>query len=82
MPGRQYVDSIRNFWRVCSGINEPALDKIVKFLNEVLNTKEYPLTVMEKPIESETAKIVENSFRATMLVFLDEWCVFAGAKLR
>lgn len=77
MPGRQYVDSIRNFWRVCSGINETARDKVVKFLNEVLNTKDYPLTVMEKPIESETAKIVENSFRASMLAFLDEWSVFA-----
>ncbi|MEI6126467.1 MAG: nucleotide sugar dehydrogenase [Pseudomonadota bacterium] len=77
MPGRNYVDSIRNFWRVCSGINETARDKVVKFLNEVLNTKDYPLTVMEKPIESETAKIVENSFRASMLAFLDEWSVFA-----
>jgi len=77
MPGRQYVDSIRNFWRVCSGINEKARGKVVKFLNEVLNTRDYPLTVMEKPIESETAKIVENSFRASMLAFLDEWSVFA-----
>ncbi|MCP4715122.1 MAG: GDP-mannose dehydrogenase, partial [Deltaproteobacteria bacterium] len=59
MPGKEYVDSIKNFWRVCSGINETARNKVEKFLNEVLNTKEYPLTVMDKPIESETAKIVE-----------------------
>jgi nucleotide sugar dehydrogenase len=77
MPGKTYVDSIRNFWRVCSGINDAARDKVVRFLNEVLNTKDYPLTVMEKPIESETSKIIENSFRATMLAFLDEWSVFA-----
>lgn len=77
MPGRQYVDSIRNFWRVCSGINETARERVVTFLSDVLNTKDYPLTVMEKPIESETAKIVENSFRATILAFLDEWSVFA-----
>jgi len=77
MPGRDYVDSIRNFWRVCSGINETARERVVAFLNDVLNTDEYPLTVMDKPIESETAKIVENSFRATMLAFLDEWSVFA-----
>ncbi|MCP4627299.1 MAG: GDP-mannose dehydrogenase, partial [bacterium] len=77
MPGKEYVDSIKNFWRVCSGINETARNKVEKFLNEVLNTKEYPLTVMDKPIESETAKIVENSFRAAMLAFLDEWSVFA-----
>jgi len=77
MPGQDYVDSIRNFWRVCSGINETAKQKVEKFLNEVLSTKKYPLTVMDKPIESETAKIVENSFRATILAFLDEWSVFA-----
>jgi len=77
MPGQDYVNSIRNFWRVCSGINETARQKVEKFLNEVLNTKDFPLTVMDKPIESETAKIVENSFRATMLAFLDEWSLFA-----
>ena len=77
MPGRNYVASIRDFWRVCSGINEEAKTRVVKFLNEVLNTDEYPLTVMDKPIESETAKIVENSYRATILAFLDEWSLFA-----
>lgn len=77
MPGREYVRSIRDFWRVCSGINEEAKRRVVKFLNEVLNTKDYPLTVLDRPIESETAKIVENSYRATILAFLDEWSVFA-----
>ncbi len=77
MPGRNYVASIRDFWRVCSGINEEAKTRVVKFLNEVLNTEKYPLTVMDKPIESETAKIVENSYRATILAFLDEWSLFA-----
>jgi len=77
MPGRNYVASIRDFWRVCSGINDKARDKVVKFLNEVLNTDEYPLTVMDRPIESETAKIVENSYRATILAFLDEWSLYA-----
>ncbi len=77
MPGRNYVASIRDFWRVCSGINEKARDRVVKFLNEVLNTEKYPLTVMDRPIESETAKIVENSYRATILAFLDEWSLFA-----
>ncbi len=77
MPGRHYIASIRDFWRVCSGINEESKRRVVKFLNDVLNTKDYPLTVMDKPIESETAKIVENSFRATILAFLDEWSLFA-----
>jgi UDP-N-acetyl-D-glucosamine dehydrogenase len=77
MPGRQYVSSIRDFWRVCSGCNAEARERVEKFLREVLNTEEYPLTVMDRPIESETTKIVENSFRASMLAFLDEWSLFA-----
>jgi nucleotide sugar dehydrogenase len=77
MPGRQYVSSIRDFWRVCSGCNEEARARVEKFLREVLNTEEYPLTVMDRPIESETTKIVENSYRATTLAFLDEWSQFA-----
>jgi nucleotide sugar dehydrogenase len=77
MPGKNYVSSIRDFWRVCSGCNEEARKRVEKFLHEVLNTKDFPLTVMDRPIESETTKIVENSFRATTLAFLDEWSLFA-----
>jgi len=77
MPGRDYVASIRDFWRVCSGVNEKAKERVVKFLNEVLNTQKFPLTVLDRPIESETAKVVENSYRATILAFLDEWSLFA-----
>jgi len=77
MPGKDYVSSIRDFWRVCSGVNERAKDKVVKFLNEVINTAQYPLTVLDRPIESETAKIVENSYRATILAFMHEWSLFA-----
>jgi nucleotide sugar dehydrogenase len=77
MPGREYVRSIRDFWRVCSGVNEEARDRVSRFLNEILNTEEFPLTVLDRPIESETAKIIENSYRATTLAFLDEWSLFS-----
>ena len=77
MPGKHYIASIRDFWRVCSGTNQEATNRVVKFLEEVINTDEYPLTVLNRPIESETAKIVENSYRATILAFLDEWSLFA-----
>jgi len=77
MPGRQYVASIRDFWRVCSGCNTEAKGRVEKFLREVLNTEKYPLTIMDRPIESETTKIVENSYRAATLAFLDEWSLFA-----
>jgi len=77
MPGREYVASIRDFWRVCSGINDKAREKVVKFLSEILHVEKYPLTVLDRPVESETCKIVENSYRATILAFLNEWSLFS-----
>jgi nucleotide sugar dehydrogenase len=77
MPGRNYVSSIRDFWRVCSGINDQARLRVEKFLSEVLNVQDYPLTVLDRPLESETCKIVENSYRATILAFLNEWSLFS-----
>jgi nucleotide sugar dehydrogenase len=77
MPGRHYVSSIRDFWRVCSGINDEARKRVVAFLSDVLNVEKYPLTVLDRPIESETCKIVENSYRATILAYLHEWSLFA-----
>ena len=77
MPGRNYVASIRDFWRVCSGINDIARERVTRFLSDILNVDQYPLTVLDRPIESETCKIVENSYRASILAFLDEWSVFS-----
>lgn len=77
MPGRDYVASVRDFWRVCAGCTLESRDRVEKFLSEVLNTADYPLTVMDRPIESETAKIVENSYRATILAFMNEWSLFS-----
>ncbi|MHB8910397.1 MAG: nucleotide sugar dehydrogenase [Syntrophales bacterium] len=77
MPGREYVASIRDFWRVCSGVNDASRERVAKFLSEVLNVEKFPLTVLDRPIESETCKIVENSYRATILAFLNEWSLFA-----
>jgi nucleotide sugar dehydrogenase len=77
MPGKEYVASIRDFWRVCSGCNNEARERVEKFLRDVINTKDYRLIVMDRPIESETTKVVENSYRATILAFLNEWSIFA-----
>ncbi len=84
MPGREYVRSIRDFWRVCSGINAEARERVVRFLSGVLNVEKFPLTVLDQPIESETCKIIENSYRAASLAFLDEWsrfCEVSGVDL-
>lgn len=77
MPGKDYVQSVRDFWRVCSGINAESRQKVSRFLTDIINVEAYPLTVLDRPIESETCKIIENSYRATLLAFMDEWSRFA-----
>src|SRR5262245_46308671 len=77
MPGREYVRSVRAFCAVCAALKRERPGRVVPFLSEVLNTTEFPLTVLDRPIESETCKIVENSYRATILAFLDEWSRFS-----
>jgi UDP-N-acetyl-D-glucosamine dehydrogenase len=77
MPGKDYVKSVRDFWRVCSGVNRESREKVTQFLSEIVNVEKYPMTVLDRPIESETCKIVENSYRATILAFLNEWSLFS-----
>jgi nucleotide sugar dehydrogenase len=77
MPGKNYVASVREFWRVCSAINDEARERVVGFLSDVIHVDKYPLTVLDRPIESETCKIVENSYRAAILAFMHEWSLFA-----
>jgi len=77
MPGKDYVRSVRDFWRVCSGINDESRQRVIGFLSDVINVEDYPLIILDKPVESETCKIVENSYRATILAFLHEWSLFS-----
>jgi UDP-N-acetyl-D-glucosamine dehydrogenase len=77
MPGKDYVRSVKDFWRVCSGIDDESRERAVWFLSDIINVEEYPLTILDRPVESETTKIVENSYRATILAFLHEWSLFS-----
>ena len=77
MPGKNYYDSIVNFWRVYSGINNHSANKCKKFLEKVINTQKYPLTRLDSTTASETAKLLENSYRAANIAFIHEWTVFA-----
>ena len=77
MPGPDYVDSIQNFYRVYSGIDEESAQATRDFLKTIINTKEYPLTELKNTTASETSKVLENSFRAMNIAFIQEWTEFA-----
>ena len=77
MPGNSYLDSIKNYWRVYAGETPEAARKCRVFLENVINTEEYPLTHLTSMTASETAKVMENTYRAVNIAFIDEWTKYA-----
>jgi UDP-N-acetyl-D-glucosamine dehydrogenase len=79
MPGPEYLDSIVNYWRVYAGHTPEAADACERFLSAVVNVHEYPLTRLESTTASETSKVLENSYRALTIAFMEEWGRLAEA---
>lgn len=77
MPGENYVDSIENMWRTYSAVNEKAREMAEDFLSSIVNTDDYPLWKLQKPVGSEMAKVMENSYRAMNIAFIYEWTLMA-----
>lgn len=79
MPGEAYLDSITDFWRVYAGRTEEAADACEAFLSKVIRVDRYPLTRLRSLTASETGKVLENSYRAVTIAFMEEWGRFAEA---
>lgn len=79
MPGKNYLKSITDYPRVFSGLTEESADVCEQFLSEVLNVKKCPLTRLSSTTASETAKVMENTYRAVNIAFIDEWTKYAEA---
>jgi len=79
MPGDLYFDSVVNYWRTYSGHTPEAADACEAFLSKVVNVSEFPLTRLQSTVASETTKVLENSYRATTIAFMEEWGRFAEA---
>jgi len=77
MPGPGYIDSIQNFFRVYSGVDEKSADAVESFLHTIIRTDEYPLTRLGNTNATEIAKVLENSYRAMNIAFAVEWSRFA-----
>ena len=77
MPGPEYINSIENFYRVYSGIDENSAIETEKFLKTIISTSEYPLTRLVNTNATEIAKVLENSYRAMNIAFAVEWSRYA-----
>lgn len=78
MPGKDYLDSIVNFYRVYSGIDRKSKNRARSFLSSFINVKNYPLCELHSTNASEIAKVLENSFRAVNIAFIQEWTELAN----
>lgn len=77
MPGPNYVDSIRRFWRVFSGIDEASATRAREFLRTYVDTESFPLCELDDTASSELAKLLENSYRAANIALIQEWTLLA-----
>jgi len=73
MPGKNYFDSIKNFWRTYAGIDSESEKMAKEFLSTIINTKNFPLFGLKDTTASELAKVLENSYRATNIALIYEW---------
>lgn len=79
MPGANYLSSITEYFRVYAGVNDASSERARIFLESFINTTDFPLTRLHKPAASEMAKVLENSYRALNIAFIQEWTEFAQA---
>jgi UDP-N-acetyl-D-glucosamine dehydrogenase len=79
MPGDQYLASITDFHRVFAAGNDVARKRVRQFLENFINTRDFPLFELESPTASELAKVLENTFRAVNIALIQEWSELAQA---
>lgn len=77
MPGKNYIESITNNHRNISAINLASINKIKLFYKKFMNWKKKPFYVFKKITECELAKIIENSYRALNIAYIDELNYFS-----
>ena len=77
-PGKNYYESIINSSRCYSGINKISKSEGRKFLELFINYRKFPLIELPNLKDCEAAKIIENSYRAVNIAFIDEWTKFSN----
>lgn len=77
MPGNNYFESIKNYWRVFGSNSKIAEKRTYNFFSSFINTKKFPLTHMSDITSVELTKVIENTYRAVNIAFLDEWTKFS-----
>tara|TARA_B100000029_G_scaffold516521_1_gene630532 strand:+ start:132 stop:1484 length:1353 start_codon:yes stop_codon:yes gene_type:complete len=78
-PGKDYYYSMRNVERIVGGINKESVKITKKIFKNIFDLKSNKIFEFDTPTESETCKIIENSYRATNIAFIEEWRKFCSS---
>jgi UDP-N-acetyl-D-glucosamine dehydrogenase len=77
MPGKNYLQSITHIHRNYSANSKEAEKLAKEFFENLIAIDEFPLTKLRDTTSSEIAKVLENSYRAMNIAFIQEWTELA-----
>ena len=77
-PGKDYYYSMKNVERIIGSNNKKTLKLTKKVFQNIFEIKLNKITEFDSSTESETCKIIENSYRATNIAFIEEWRKFCS----
>tara|TARA_B100001540_G_C15730826_1_gene607578 strand:- start:500 stop:1318 length:819 start_codon:yes stop_codon:yes gene_type:complete len=69
---------MRNVERIVGGINKESIKITKKIFKDIFGLNSNKIIEFDTPTESETCKIIENSYRATNIAFIEEWRKFCS----
>ncbi len=76
-PGKDYYSSMKNVERIIGG-NKKSLKITKKVFKDIFKLNPKKIIEFDSASESETCKIIENSYRATNIAFIEEWRKFCN----
>ncbi len=77
-PGKDYYHSMKNVERIIGSRDKKTLELTKKVFKNIFKIKSNKIIEFETSSESETCKIIENSYRATNIAFIEEWRKFCS----
>lgn len=77
-PGSDYYHSMKHVERIIGAKNKKSFKRTKKIFKDIFNLKSEKIIELDSPTESETCKIIENSYRATNIAFIEEWRKFCS----
>ena len=77
-PGRDYYSSMKNVERIIGGKSKKSLSNTKKIFTDIFKLKPNKIIEFNSTSESETCKIIENSYRALNIAFIEDWRKFCS----